>query len=61
VDDSGHKVFINMCSSTKVAAPGGWTTGQIPEAVKTALANVDSLNEEDAQVGAAAAATVPAE
>ncbi len=44
-----------------MAAPGGWTTGQIPEAVKTALANVDSLNEEDAQVGAAAAATVPAE
>jgi hypothetical protein len=50
-DDAGHKVFINMCASSRVAPPGGWTVGQVPDSVKSALANVDALTEEEAQVG----------
>jgi len=44
-DDGGRKVFINMCGSSKVAAPGNWQNGKMPEEVEKALANVDNLSE----------------
>ena len=30
-DDNGRKVFVNMCGSAKVAAPGGWEEGRVPD------------------------------
>jgi PIH1 N-terminal domain len=45
-DDTGRKVFINMCGSTRVAAPGSWERGTVPETVQTALENLDNLSEE---------------
>ena len=29
----GTKIFINVCASDKVPAPGNWSTGQVPEEV----------------------------
>ena len=29
VDDGGGKVFINVCGSAKIPAPGGWKLGQV--------------------------------
>ena len=40
-----HKVFINMCGHPRVAAPGNWEGGVIPESVQNALDNVDNLTE----------------
>lgn len=42
-DESGRKVFINMCGHLKVAAPGNWAGGKIPEEVAAALENADNL------------------
>lgn len=35
--ESGRKVFINVCSSDRVAAPGGWVGGVMPDEVAQAL------------------------
>ncbi|EIE23612.1 hypothetical protein COCSUDRAFT_41800 [Coccomyxa subellipsoidea C-169] len=37
VDEKGKKVFINVCGSPSVLAPGGWKNGQMSEEVRTAL------------------------
>ncbi|KAK9824576.1 hypothetical protein WJX72_011454 [[Myrmecia] bisecta] len=37
-DDTGRKVFINICSSDRVAAPGNWERGKVPDEVVEALA-----------------------
>ncbi|CAL8472031.1 g11573 [Coccomyxa elongata] len=37
VDDKGRKVFINVCGSSSVLAPGCWKNGQMSEEVCTAL------------------------
>ncbi|BDA47531.1 probable PIH1 domain-containing protein 1 at N-terminal half [Coccomyxa sp. Obi] len=37
VDEKGRKVFINVCGSSSVLAPGGWKNGQMSEEVRTAL------------------------
>ena len=29
VDEAGRKLFINVCGSAKVPAPGGWKPGQV--------------------------------
>lgn len=29
VDEKGRKVFINVCGSSSVLAPGGWKNGQV--------------------------------
>ncbi|EFJ49078.1 hypothetical protein VOLCADRAFT_104514 [Volvox carteri f. nagariensis] len=34
---SGRKVFINVCCSERVAAPGGWSNGVMPDEVAAAL------------------------
>ena len=39
-DDTGRKVFINMCSSNKVAAPAAWANGVMPDNVKQSLENL---------------------
>ena len=42
VDDTGRKVFINVCGHFKIQAPGSdWANGVVPEAVENALANLD--------------------
>uniref|UniRef100_A0A7S3QZ36 PIH1 N-terminal domain-containing protein n=1 Tax=Dunaliella tertiolecta TaxID=3047 RepID=A0A7S3QZ36_DUNTE len=43
-----RKVFINMCGHPRVAAPGNWEGGIIPESVQNALDNVDNLTEAQA-------------
>ncbi|KAF5828217.1 pre-RNA processing PIH1/Nop17-domain-containing protein [Dunaliella salina] len=43
-----HKVFINMCGHPRVAAPGNWEGGVMPESVQNALDNVDNLTEAEA-------------
>jgi hypothetical protein len=46
---TGRKVFINMCGSDKVAAPGAWKGGRMPDEVSSALDNLDNLSEADAE------------
>ena len=42
VDDTGRKVFVNVCGHFKIQAPGSdWANGVVPEAVENALANLD--------------------
>lgn len=48
-DDAGQKVFINMCGSPKIAAPGDWSKGAIPEEVSKALENANDVDNEGAQ------------
>ncbi|GBF88596.1 pre-RNA processing protein [Raphidocelis subcapitata] len=38
-DQDGRKVFVNVCSSDRIPAPGGWADGLPPEAVESALAS----------------------
>ena len=37
LDDNGRKIFINMCGSDKVAAPGSWEEGKIPDNIAEKL------------------------
>ena len=30
-DETGRKVFINVCGSDRVAAPGNWSNGRVPQ------------------------------
>ncbi|GIL61383.1 hypothetical protein Vafri_15857 [Volvox africanus] len=39
---SGKKVFINVCSSDRVPAPGGWSNGMMPDEVAAALDKLQS-------------------
>lgn len=39
-DKEGRKVFINICHSKQVPAPGGWDNGSMPEACLQALENL---------------------
>lgn len=39
---SGKKVFINVCSSSEVEAPGGWADGTMPDTVATAIDRLES-------------------
>ncbi|GLI63806.1 hypothetical protein VaNZ11_006903 [Volvox africanus] len=39
---SGKKVFINVCSSDRVSAPGGWANGMMPDEVAAALDKLQS-------------------
>eukprot|EP00884_Botryococcus_braunii_P008127 jgi/Botrbrau1/17315/Bobra.0015s0064.2 len=48
-DANGSKFFINVCMSTKIAAPGTWTQGQVPEHVKEALEKLGNEEEGDAE------------
>lgn len=45
-DAAGRKVFINLCGSDKVAAPGNWVGGVIPDEVLEALDNTADLSEQ---------------
>jgi len=47
---TGHKVFLNMCGHPRVAAPGNWAAGTIPESVQNALDNVDNLSEAEVNI-----------
>jgi PIH1 N-terminal domain len=49
-DDTGRKVFINICSSDKVQPPDSWEDGVMPDTVRNALNNMEGLeNEKDVQ------------
>ncbi|KAI8476272.1 MAG: pre-RNA processing PIH1/Nop17-domain-containing protein [Monoraphidium minutum] len=47
-DESGRKVFVNVCSSDRIPAPGGWEGGLLPAAVEDALAKADALDSAEA-------------
>ncbi|KAG2449264.1 hypothetical protein HYH02_005421 [Chlamydomonas schloesseri] len=47
---TGGKVFINVCSHERVAAPGGWTNGIMPDEVAAAL---EKLQNAGGDAGAA--------
>ena len=36
-DDTGRKMFINICGNPKIPAPGNWDNGKVPEKVQKAL------------------------
>eukprot|EP00775_Hariotina_reticulata_P008505 gene8505-8687_t len=55
-DNAGRKVFINMCHSTQVPAPGGWTNGMMPEKVQKAL---EQLGQDSQQQGSTEALRFP--
>ncbi|KAG2484901.1 hypothetical protein HYH03_016287 [Edaphochlamys debaryana] len=57
---SGYKVFINVCSSDRVAAPGGWTNGLMPEEVAAALEKLQTSDGPDASAAALAPSEVEA-
>ena len=42
-DDTGRKVFINICSSEKVQPPESWEDGVMPDSVRNALNNMEEL------------------
>ncbi|GAB4815474.1 hypothetical protein N2152v2_002520 [Parachlorella kessleri] len=56
VDENGAKVFINVCGSPKLALPGGWADGKIPEEAKRHLekATQSATLESDADKAQAA-------
>jgi hypothetical protein len=46
-DVTGRKVFINVVSHDRVAAPGNsWSGGVLPDEVQAALDNMDNLSEQ---------------
>ncbi|KAF8055399.1 pih1d1 [Scenedesmus sp. PABB004] len=51
-DQDGRKIFINMCHSKQVPAPGGWTDGRMPDSVAAALQDL----ARDAPAGGGASA-----
>lgn len=51
-DATGRKVFVNMCSSSKVAAPAAWEGGVLPDHIKAALDqhhHLDDFSDKDAE------------
>lgn len=47
---TGRKVFVNMVGHPKVAAPGNWGGGLMPEEVQKALDNIDDLSNAQVRV-----------
>eukprot|EP00240_Pyramimonas_obovata_P004325 CAMPEP_0118938580 /NCGR_PEP_ID=MMETSP1169-20130426/26410_1 /TAXON_ID=36882 /ORGANISM="Pyramimonas obovata, Strain CCMP722" /LENGTH=368 /DNA_ID=CAMNT_0006882555 /DNA_START=36 /DNA_END=1140 /DNA_ORIENTATION=- len=45
-DDTGRKVFINVCGDKKIPAPGNWKEGKVPDEVKNALEELAAQEEE---------------
>ncbi|QDZ25799.1 PIH1 domain-containing protein [Chloropicon primus] len=45
-DDNNRKIFINMCGSPNVPAPGNWDKGKIPEDVKKKLEQAQTTPDE---------------
>mmetsp|Transcript_5182 Transcript_5182/g.9866 ORF Transcript_5182/g.9866 Transcript_5182/m.9866 type:complete len:426 (+) Transcript_5182:169-1446(+) len=45
-DDTGRKVFINVCGSPKIPAPGNWDNGKVPAQVQEALDKMEQENQE---------------
>ena len=45
-DDTGRKVFVNMCSSDHVAAPSTWHDGVMPDSVADALAQAQGTHSD---------------
>ena len=45
-DDNGRKIFINMCGSDRVPAPGNWEKGKIPEDVAKKLEQAETSPDE---------------
>jgi hypothetical protein len=50
--ESGRKVFINVCGSDRIAAPGGWANGVMPDEVASALEKLDAAHVSGADAGA---------
>jgi hypothetical protein len=51
-DDTGRKVFVNMCSNSAVPVPAAWPAGKLPEEVSTAISNLNSgkeISDQDAE------------
>eukprot|EP00976_Prorocentrum_cordatum_P116521 1196175-Prorocentrum_minimum.AAC.5 len=46
-DDTGRKVFINVCGDNKIPAPGNWKEGKVPDEVKNALEELAAQEEAD--------------
>ena len=47
-DDTGRKMFVNVCGSPKIPAPGNWKGGKVPAKVQEAL---EKLAEENGEQG----------